>query len=99
MMPISNNLLYCLKVFHQCSSSFPLLCRIQHCPLICTKIFYLCLDFFLLLLLFVLNSIYDFSHWDSLNSNTRCIFLVLALVLNKIAIFSNEAHTFLDQKS
>ena len=47
----------------------------------------------------MLNSIYSFNHCNSLNSSTRCIFLVLMLVLTKVASFHNEAHTFLYQKS
>ena len=73
---------------------------IEHCSLICTKTFHLCLYFFLFVFfLCVLNSIYGFNHCDLLNSNTRRIFLVLILVLSEVSSFHNEAHNFPYQKS
>ena len=46
----------------------------------------------------VLNSIYGFNHYDWLNSNTQCIFLVLTQVSSKVLSFHNEAHTSLSEK-
>ena len=41
---------------------------------------------------------YSFNHCGSLNSNTRCIFLVLIQASSKVLTCHNEAHIFLYQK-
>ena len=54
--------------------------------------------FFFIIIFCVLNSIYGFSHCNSLNSNMRGVFLVLILVSSKVVSFHNESHTFVYQK-
>ena len=46
----------------------------------------------------VLYMIHSFIHCGYLNSNTRCIVLILILALNKSVSFHNEAHNFTYQK-
>ena len=41
---------------------------------------------------------YSLNHCGSLNSNTRCIFLVLIQASSKVLTCHNEAHIFLYQK-
>ena len=53
---------------------------------------------FAFILFCVLNSIYGFSHCNSLKSNMRGVFLVLILVSSKVVSFHNESHTFVYQK-
>ena len=101
LVSISNSVFCCLQVLHLfCFSSFLLLCRIQHCSLICTMLFHLRLHFFLFLF-FCVCWIYQtvstiVIHWILIRSVS---FLVLILVSSKVPNFHNEAHTFLYQKS
>ena len=76
LMYIFNILFRCLLALHRFYfSNFPSFCLIQHCSLICTTLFHLCLHFFSASIIFcVLNSIYSFNHCDSLIYKKQCIF-------------------------
>ena len=75
---------------------FSLFYHIQDGLLIYRMLFYHCRHVFSVCIIFcVLNSMYDFSHFDWWNSNTRCTFSFLVQILNKVASFCNDARTFL----